>query len=153
MTIIVFSDSHGNIEPMNAAVRHYNPDMILHLGDHAWDADCIDHWNIPIRRVRGNCDYGSDVRDNDTMVVTGGHKIVMTHGHNYGVKKGLSSIINMGQCAKADVLLFGHTHIALCENRRGLLLMNPGTAGMGSKLTCGLIYIDGDLISGNIISI
>ena len=37
----VFSDTHGNIEYALAAVRGYKPDLIIHLGDHAWDADDI----------------------------------------------------------------------------------------------------------------
>jgi hypothetical protein len=35
---MVFSDTHGNTEPMFRAVKKYNPDMVLHLGDHASDA-------------------------------------------------------------------------------------------------------------------
>lgn len=153
MKIIVFSDSHGKTGPMKNAVSLYNPDMIVHLGDHIWDADCFEHRNIPLHRVRGNCDYGSDAMENHTMVISRGIKIVMTHGHLYDVKTGLSRLMDMGDSAEADILLFGHTHIALCERRDGILLMNPGTAGIGRKLTCGLLHLNGNEVIGEIVSI
>lgn len=152
MKIIVFSDSHGNIGPMLAAVSHYKPDMILHLGDHIWDADCFKKMSIPMRRVRGNCDFGSVDIENDTVVING-IRIIMTHGHRYTVKAGLGPLMNLGRSAKADILLFGHTHIPLREEREGIVLMNPGTAGVGRQITCGLLRLGEDGIDGEIVAI
>lgn len=139
MNIIVFSDSHT--EHMNETVSRLKPDMILHLGDHDLDADCFAHMDIPVRCVRGNCDYGSAVRETDTVVISQGIRVVMAQGHLYSVKTGLQPLLNMGNFAHADILLFGHTHRALCQKRGGMLLMNPGTAGVGRELTCGLLHI------------
>jgi len=153
INIIVFSDSHGNTEPMNEAVLRFKPDMIIHLGDHAWDADCFTHRETSVRHVRGNCDYGSAVRETDTVVLPQGIKVVMTHGHLYSVKTGLQPILNMGRVAGADILLFGHTHRALCERWGDMLVMNPGTAGVGKGLTCGLLHINGIEFKGEIVSL
>ena len=38
MKLLVFSDSHGNIEHMRRAVEQERPDQILHLGDVMRDA-------------------------------------------------------------------------------------------------------------------
>lgn len=153
MKIIVFSDSHGCTELMRDAVLLYSPDMIVHLGDHIWDAQCFEEFPIPVRSVRGNCDFSSTATVTDTVIGPGGVKIVLTHGHIYGVKMGLSGLLDMGSSAGADILLFGHTHAPLCEHRDGMLLLNPGSAGLGREKTCGLIQIDAGEISCEIASI
>lgn len=152
ITIAVFSDSHRKLDPMLNAVRDINPDLILHLGDHERDAGCLAELSVEVRCVRGNCDSGSVARDTDTMEVQG-IRIVMTHGHKYCVKLGLDSLLNMGHFTGADVLLFGHTHRPLCEHRGGILLLNPGTAGEGRRLTCGLIHMEDGAARGEILSI
>ena len=38
MKIVVFSDSHRDIAPMVDVVEIMKPDMIIHLGDHIYDA-------------------------------------------------------------------------------------------------------------------
>jgi putative phosphoesterase len=133
MKIIVFSDSHGSVQPMLDAVFDENPDMILHLGDLA--RDCIrvrqTYPDIVLRTIRGNCD-GSAPADGDEFV-TQGKRIFMTHGHLYGVKFGLGGVLNAAYVRSADVLLFGHTHMPLHETLDGLLVVNPGSIGMGKK--------------------
>ena len=41
MKILVFSDSHGNVQNMEQAVRSDRPDYILHLGDVNSDARAL----------------------------------------------------------------------------------------------------------------
>ena len=59
MKLLVFSDSHGNIEHMRRAVEQEKPDQILHLGDVMRDAVELSrsYPNIPLELVPGNCDY------------------------------------------------------------------------------------------------
>ena len=38
MKVIVFSDSHGDLNHMIAAVEQEEPDLVLHLGDYWEDA-------------------------------------------------------------------------------------------------------------------
>lgn len=153
MKILVFSDSHGNTAPMSEAVKLLKPELIIHLGDHVRDADCFASENIPLRLVRGNCDYGSDERETDTLMLPGGIRIVMTHGHRYSVKLGLGALKNMGRSAGADAVLFGHTHRALSERDGKMLLLNPGTAGSGRNLTCGVLHIEGSVVEGEVIKL
>lgn len=39
MKLLILSDSHGEQEFMQLAVRRERPDAVIHLGDHCADAD------------------------------------------------------------------------------------------------------------------
>ena len=58
MLIAVFADSHGELDGMCAAIDGHRPDMVLHLGDYARDAESLEKYypGLDIRYVRGNCD-------------------------------------------------------------------------------------------------
>ena len=59
MRILVLSDSHGRVGPMEEAVEAVRPQQIFHLGD-GWDdaRELHRHYpDIPLHQVRGNCDY------------------------------------------------------------------------------------------------
>ena len=67
----------------------------------------------------------------------------MGHGHTWGVKSGYGAAIARAHKMNADILLFGHTHRAYCEQLEdGLWVMNPGAA----RATYGVIEIDGGVI-------
>lgn len=125
MKIIVFSDSHGNTAAMETAVRTEQPGLILHLGDHEYDCDCL---SVPIRsvRVKGNCDSGSN-EQTERFIDFGGVKLLMTHGHLYGVKRDISSLLRRGIELGADIILYGHTHRQYLSKDSALTVMNPGT--------------------------
>jgi len=136
------------INPVKNAVEALQPDLILHLGDHDYDtmvfADVFPH--IPLRVVRGNCDYDSGHPVVADFVVEG-KRIIMTHGHHYNVKQGLALLISMGQDAQADLLLFGHTHRAHYEQIGAMHVCNPGSA----RESCALVEIlDGEIVCRHI---
>ena len=54
-------------------------------------------------------------------------KILMTHGHRYGVKSGYGTALAAAKSMGAQVVLFGHTHIPFMEEREGILMLNPGS--------------------------
>ena len=112
------------------AVYEEMPDMILFLGDGVRDLYALRDTfaDIPVRLVAGNCDVGSFEAERDFFEVAG-KKIMMLHGHQYGVKYGTEKIVNMACCAGADILLFGHTHRPLHVDVNGLLVINPGSLG------------------------
>ena len=60
MRILVLSDSHGCVEPMEQCVERVQPQVILHLGDCVRDAQRLEerYPDIPLLGVPGNCDYG-----------------------------------------------------------------------------------------------
>jgi len=142
--ILIMSDSHNNIETMLETVAIESPELILHLGDH--DRDCApiecEYPEIPLRSVRGNCDRSSENLDVDEFTF-GGKRFFMTHGHIYGVKFGYSRVIGAASSRGADILLFGHTHIQYCANYEGLIVINPGSIGMGEKTYAILEFMNG----------
>lgn len=60
-----------------------------------------------------------------------GKRILMTHGHRYGVKSGYLRAVYAAKEQQADILLFGHTHRAECFQEEGLWVLNPGAAADG----------------------
>ena len=58
MKLLILSDSHGEQEFMQLAVRRERPDAVIHLGDHCADADRLaeEFCGLPVLSIRGNCD-------------------------------------------------------------------------------------------------
>jgi len=143
MRILVFSDTHGNSQPMIDAVERHTPDMVLHLGDGARDVEELRERfpALDIRSVRGNCDLLSAAPAKQLLEVEG-LRILMTHGHEQSVKFTLDSLLNTAHFSGAQLALFGHTHQAEYRRYDQLALLNPGSAGKG-ELSCGLLTIQG----------
>ena len=145
MKLLIFSDSHNETEAMLDAVRRENPELIVHLGDHIHDTPAIRARfpDIPLRTVRGNCDFGADGGDMELLKICG-RMILLTHGHLYGVKNGLDKITRKGASAGADLVLFGHTHRAYIGQSGRLRLFNPGAVcgrGWDRDRTYGVAYL------------
>ena len=134
MKILVLSDSHGSKNNMLDAVSLESPDMILHLGD--CEKDCsvlaLRYPDIPLRKVRGNCDRLSPELDTDEFKIED-KRFMMTHGHVYNVKIGNDRIIEIAGYRGADVLLYGHTHIPHHSVVEGIEVINPGSIGSGKS--------------------
>ena len=143
MKLMVFSDSHGHFERMLSALEQAAPDMIIHLGDGGRDIDKIKKQfpQIPLKAVRGNCDLSSDLPETELFSV-GAVKLLITHGHIFGVKRGLSPLIDEAIALGADIVMFGHTHIAVSTMAGGLYVLNPGTCG-GYPPSCAEVIIAG----------
>lgn len=144
MKIIVFSDSHRELEHMRLVIEREKPDTVLHLGDHDRDAELIgrDFPLLPLICVRGNCDGWSDTPQTLTVVL-GGVRFFLCHGHTYGVKGGPLRAIYAAKENKADILCFGHTHEPMLEQTQGeLTILNPGSCGYSWRPTYGLIEIE-----------
>ena len=72
-----------------------------------------------------------------------GVKIFLTHGHLYDVKRGLSSIKEIGKKLNASLVVFGHTHKPYIEKDEDMTLFNPGATEDGRY---GIIILE----NGNI---
>lgn len=134
MRILVLSDSHENIENMALAVRKTQPELILHLGDYVRDGEELKALfpAIPLMQVEGNCDaYDTSHAPLWRIYEADGHRIFFTHGHHYHVKYDLLHLRYAAEEQGAELALFGHTHIPLCEKLDGLTLLNPGSIGTG----------------------
>ncbi len=134
MKIIVFSDSHQDIEPMVNVVKAFSPDMIIHLGDHVSDAVELEQrfMKIPFEYVKGNCDLNSFLSSSKTLNIKN-KTIFISHGDEYGVRNGTSGILKEGKKRGAEIILFGHTHQPVVKTKHGITLMNPGRIGRHAR--------------------
>ena len=146
MKLLILSDSHKKMQYMVEAVEREQPDRIIHLGDHDRDAMRLAerYPEIPLWSVSGNCDYGAGPEK--IVDSLGGVRFYITHGHTLRVKYGLLRAELAAREAEASVLLFGHTHRALCDWHNGLWLLNPGScSGMG-PVTYGVIELTDGIV-------
>lgn len=141
LKIIVFSDSHGNSRGMNAIMqKHRTAEYFFHLGDGNAEFENMrsQYPNTAFFSVQGNCDRIDSIflrnqTTQDSIIEIDGFRFFITHGHRYNVKFGLSELIYHARQSKADVALFGHTHIKYYEYISGendskpLYLFNPGS--------------------------
>lgn len=132
MRLIVVSDSHGSREPIERLYRQYPNDGVIHLGDHISDAQWMRErtQGHPVYAVKGNCDSFEEGQE-ELILELDGKKILICHGHRYGVKSGLGQLLAAAKAKGVDGVFFGHTHQPLMERREGLLVLNPGSLKMG----------------------
>ena len=140
MEFLIVSDSHRRFGAMQAALDRQRraPDGILFLGDGLADTDRLALGHSQLFAVRGNCDlYWDPAIKTEELLTFEGHRILITHGHLYGVKSGMGALIARAKKCGADVVLFGHTHeptytvISADESAIGrpMHLFNPGSIG------------------------
>ncbi len=146
MKVCVFSDSHAYTGNMIAAAELEKPDVIFGLGDGERDlAELADRFsNLPVYAVRGNCDFrGADMKSS-LCVELGGVTIYATHGHLSRVKyeADLETLTSQAVEAGAQVALYGHTHMQHVAYNRGVLLLNPGSAGRGYYPSYAVLSIE-----------
>lgn len=143
--ILVVSDTHGDYWSLDRAVSEQpNADTIIHLGDGEREFDSLKeiYPKKDIRFVAGNCDFASLAPHSDETILSS-KRIFYTHGHDYYVKHGLSQLMSEGRSRKADIILYGHTHVAYTSYEDGMYIMNPGSLGhpRDGKATYGVIDI------------
>ncbi|MFR1617362.1 MAG: metallophosphoesterase family protein [Dysosmobacter welbionis] len=89
MKILVLSDSHGAVSPMEQAVEQTSPDLILHLGDCWRDGNGSRQVSLhPPGTGSGNCDF-RPTEPAERLLELRGKRILLCHGHTYGVKQSL----------------------------------------------------------------
>ncbi len=133
MKIMVFSDSHGNVDNMVRAVERERggaPDLLIHLGDGWRDAEALHERfpQLPLEQVPGNCDLGR-FEERERLLLLGDFRIMICHGHTLGVKSSLLRAQLTARERGADALLFGHTHVPYIDFHEGVWLVNPGSIG------------------------
>lgn len=143
MKVLVFSDSHGNISNMLQAVKWETPQMILHLGDCWRDGERL-HTRLPdisFDQVPGNSDFRPS-QATEKLLSLEGKRVLMCHGHTYGVKQSLQAVGKAAEERKLDLFLFGHTHKPLVSMRGRTLFLNPGSIGDYSRPTYGVVTLE-----------
>ncbi len=142
MKILVLSDSHGDANAARLAVEKERPRMIFFLGDGWRDSDAfIEAFpDTPLFRVPGNCDYFQAQKNApEQIIAVEGFRIMICHGHTYGVKQGFWEAEQAAKRENLDAFLFGHTHDSLIRRRGKTLYFNPGSIGMGFPPTYGIL--------------
>lgn len=152
----VFSDSHGDVGALQAAIAHAGTlDYIIHCGDGYEDLEKL-LGNSDQKRicVYGNCDLARKV-PGEAVLEIAGRSIFITHGHKYDVKFDYSRLFYKTLEVGASIALFGHTHIAEIIENEDIVLMNPGSVGratLGQKPSYGLIEIEHNILNYTIIN-
>ena len=129
MFIGIISDTHGNNDSVEKAVSIApKMDMWLHLGDCEPDAEYLQALvEVPVYGVAGNCDWPMRNTCYERIIDAAGHKIFLTHGHNYGVRYTQEYVMEAAESQGADIAVYGHTHIV--DNvQASILVLNPGSA-------------------------
>ena len=152
MKILVLSDSHGNLSNMVRAVDQSAPRMILHLGDCWRDGEKLHELfpDIPFEQVPGNCDYRPS-EPSERLLFVEDKRVLICHGHTYGVKQSLLSAGYAAEEQNLDCFLFGHTHTPLVDMRGKTLFLNPGSIGDYRRPTYGVVTIERGRLDGRIV--
>ena len=120
MKLAILSDTHGLLRP-GVAEHLKTADAILHGGD-INKQSIVDQLRqyAPLYIVRGNNDkaWAEDI-PHDLTVTLDGVTFAMVHN-----KKELPEDL-----AGVDVVVFGHSHKYVQEEKDGILWLNPGSCG------------------------
>ncbi len=127
MRLLIFSDAHGSAHGVREALlaqplaKH-----VFYLGDgvRAIAPLAEEFADRTFYMVRGNCDAFAEYPDADLAKV-GGITVFYTHGHLYGADEEKMALA--AKLRGADLLLYGHTHVARTAYCQGLHIVNPGS--------------------------
>lgn len=158
MRIGLISDTHEILDTAFKAIEAMGPlDLLVHAGDHYRDAAKIaSAVNIPVHAVVGNCDSRTEGPEEKVLDIDG-VILYITHGHRYNVKISIYSLFSRAVELRADVAVYGHTHVAGYgrtrvagyENESGLLIINPGSVSKprgDGRCSYGILEIGGGII-------
>ena len=71
----------------------------------------------------------------NATLTASGHKIFITHGHRYALYDGLDFLLDAAHEEDADIVVFGHSHIAGSEIKYPhTLVINPGSCRLPRNL-------------------
>ena len=142
----IISDSHDNIENVKRASRVFRRekvDIVIHLGDIVAPFTLLELANnvgVPVKAIYGNnCGeklgllkvadvIGAEIWEPPKTISLDGRRILLLHG--YGSPQYTIEIVDaLAVSKKWDAVLYGHTHQARLDYKKGVLILNPGEAG------------------------
>lgn len=125
MKLLIFSDNHRNRENILTMLsQETTVDRIISLGDSEMSE--IELSNLNIIGVKGNYPFEPDF-PYELHFEFEGWKFLLTHGHHYSVKSGITRLYEAAINKEMDVACFGHTHNAYLEDLDDVVLLNPGS--------------------------
>lgn len=151
MKILIVSDTHRKDDNLKVVLEKEKPiDMLIHLGDAEGSERFIGEWVNPecrMEMVLGNNDFFS-VLDREREITIGKHRVLLTHGHNYGVSMGAECLAEEAKNRGCDMAMFGHTHRPYYGKFKGVSVINPGSLSYprqdGKKAAYGVMMVDED---------
>lgn len=175
--ILAVSDCHGRSEMLKTIVEHFGPtaDLFAYCGDGAEDVAHIleqvkkskslnKKFPSVAAIVQGNGDENlipvnfnptKSEKNNDFELYipkminakVAGMNILITHGHMFGVYYGMAELEMQANLDKADLVLYGHTHIADRFDTETASYINPGSCALprrGLPPSVAVIKVPGD---------
>jgi len=136
--LLVISDTHGHSRALEVVFNWAQDcsksggiNATVFLGDGASDLSPVanatgffSEWKV----VRGNEDFDLSLPLSDVFDCCG-HRFYICHGHRCALFNGYYALVAAAQNNKAEVALFGHTHVPCYKNENNILLINPGSVG------------------------
>ena len=122
-TIGLISDTHGLLR-REALVALQGSDLIIHAGD-IGDAKILEELRrlAPVVAVRGNADTGAwSAKLPQTAVTEVGSTLIY-------VLHDIHALDLNPAAAGMTMVVSGHSHRPSCQEREGVLYVNPGSAG------------------------
>ncbi|MBI3478313.1 MAG: metallophosphoesterase family protein [Acidobacteria bacterium] len=146
----VISDTHGLLRPEAVAALR-GVDRILHAGD-VGELEILDTLRnvAPVTAVRGNVDHGpvGAVLPATEVVEIEGVSIYMLHE--------LQKLDLMPEAAGFRVVVYGHSHRPMIEEKKGVVYFNPGSAGprrFRLPVSVGKLLIDGGVVRAEVMEL
>ena len=148
MKIGIVSDSHGDTQALDLMLAHPEAQEVegwFFAGDIAMDAEYLAMvTQLPVAKVAGNNDWPYTSLEDALVTEIEGHRILLTHGHLYGVQFSTEMLVQVAEAQQADIAIYGHTHVADIQPG-GVMVLNPGSiarprdASKGSFMVADLL--------------
>lgn len=124
MKVVVVSDNHFDLEVLETIIkREQDADLFIHCGDSQFNAsDPIMQHFITVRGNNDEIHY-----KNEQIVSIGKTKVLVTHGHLYGIDFSTNEICESAQIQGAVAVFHGHTHIPRDITVDDIRIINPGS--------------------------
>lgn len=148
--IAVVSDTHGLLRP--EVFKHLNGvDRIVHAGDIGAPNVLEKLQNLaPVDAVRGNNDKGAWAEALPETL------FLEIRGHHIHVLHDLNQIDLSPSAAGMSVVISGHSHKPVVEDRDGVLFINPGSLGprrFRLPIALAKLYVTAESVRAEIIEL
>lgn len=126
--VLIVSDTHGDSSVLEEIVKIEKPfDLLVHCGDvEDTEGSLIAICDTPVYAVGGNNDFFYDLSRRIEFDWCGRH-VLVTHGHYDKVHSGVDKLYYRAKESKADIVMFGHTHVPCLKEIDGITFLNPGS--------------------------
>jgi len=132
--VLIVSDSHGLTKEVQIVKERHEGevDAMIHCGDSELDFDSDEMKGY--QKVRGNCDFDERYPE-DIDIDVEDMKFLVTHGHLYRIKTTLMPLSYRAEEVGANIICFGHSHMAAAEKIDNRLFINPGSIRLPRGIT------------------